>query len=74
MYRLTCTDPTTRYAYGRLLNAQIATEVAAQRDSLDYMAHALNGARIVAADAAQLCRMSPRMRTALRPTINATTF
>lgn len=74
MHRLTCTDATTRYAYRRLLSAQIATEVAAQRDSLDYMAHVLNGARIVAANAAQICRTSPKARTTHRPTTHAVAF
>ena len=74
MNRLTCTDPTTRYAYRRLINAQIATEVAAQRDSLEYMAHEISRYRIVAGNAAQLCRTSPRARTQQRPTTHAASF
>lgn len=71
---LTCTDATTRYAYARLLNAQTATEVATQTGDLHYMAHALSGMRIVAANAAHVCCMSSRSRTAHRPTTHAERF
>lgn len=74
MDQLTCTDATTRYAYARLLNAQIATEVAKQTSNLHYMAHAISGMRIVAANAAFHCRMSSRSRTAHYPTTHAERF
>lgn len=74
MDRLTCTDADTRRAYSRLLGAQIATEVAVQLNSLDYMAHVLTDYRSMAASAAQLCRKFSRSRTAHRPTVHASTF
>lgn len=74
MDRLTCTDADTRCAYRRLLNAQIATEVATQLQAVDYMAHVLTDYRSEAASAAQLCRKFPRSRTGHRPTTHATGF